>query len=252
MQTIPIGNQIIEYRSIDSTNTRARELLHKGEISEGAVVVAYEQYAGKGYAKNSWESNPGENLTVSFILQPTFVAPQYQFWLTRILSLALRDTVGFYLNDQHAVTIKWPNDIYVAQKKIAGILVENSIMGDKIKDSICGIGLNVNQMVFLSDAPNPVSLKQISGVEYDIKEVLTRIAFYITHWYTLLKNEEWSLIEKQYLQSLYLLHTWSTFRAGDKLLQGTIQGTDQYGRLQIKTVDGSLAMFDFKEIAFVQ
>ncbi len=251
MQNISIGNKVIEYSRIDSTNTKARELLRKGEISEGAVVVAFEQYAGKGYAQNSWESNPGENLTASFVLQPTFVAPQYQFWLTRVLSLALRDTVNFYLHAQPAVSIKWPNDIYVANKKIAGILVENSIMGDKIKDSICGIGLNVNQTVFLSGAPNPVSLKQLSGFGYDTKEMLSRIAGFISHWYTLLRDEQWSIIDKEYLQSIYLLQTLATFRAEDKMFQGTIQGTDHYGRLQIKTAEGSLKLFDFKEISFV-
>ncbi len=250
MQTFPVGSQIIEYHSINSTNTKARELLRKGEIFEGAIVVAYEQYAGKGYAQNLWESSPGKNLTVSFVLQPAFLSPQYQFWLTRVLSLALRDTINFYLNPLPPVTIKWPNDIYVANKKIAGILVENSILGDKFKDSICGIGLNVNQTVFLSDAPNPVSLKQLSGVEYDTKEILSRMAGFITHWYTLLRNEQWSMIEREYLQSLYLLHTEAAFRTGDKLFKGSIQGTDQYGRLQIRTA-GSLKLFDFKEISFV-
>lgn len=251
MQNIPIGRQVLEYHSIDSTNTKAKELLRKGEISEGTAIMAFHQYAGKGYAQNSWESNPGENLTVSFVLQPTFIAPQYQFWLTRILSLALRDTVNFYLKAQQPVTIKWPNDIYVADKKIAGILVENSIMGDIFKDSICGIGLNVNQTVFLSGAPNPVSLKQISGINYDTKEILDRIAGSISHWYTLLREEQWSTIDKEYLQSLYRLNALATFRAGDKQFQGTIQGTDQYGRLQIKTTEGSLELFDFKEISFV-
>jgi BirA family transcriptional regulator, biotin operon repressor / biotin---[acetyl-CoA-carboxylase] ligase len=251
MAYFTIGNKILEYTRLSSTNKKVRDLNQQQVLEEGTIVAAFEQYAGKGYGSNSWESAAGENLTVSYLLRPGFLPPHQQFWLTRIVSLALRDTVSNYVLPHHKVSIKWPNDIYVDDKKIAGILIENNILGETIRESICGIGLNINQRLFESDAPNPVSLHQLTGEHYNIYEILSDLSRNINHWYEQLFFGKFAHIEDQYRMSLYRLDTESAFQHENTKFTGFLKGTDQYGRLLIETREGTINAFDFKEISFI-
>lgn len=246
-----IGKKILSFERLDSTNSKARELIREQYLPEGTIIKAHAQEAGRGYSSNSWESAPGKNITASWILRPEFLEPQLQFRLTQILSLALKETVAGLLPPNHSITIKWPNDIYVGNQKIAGILVENTIMGAKIKEAICGIGLNVNQVQFLSDAPNPVSLKILTHKDYDINELIVVVSEKINYWYSCLQTQQFKKIDTAYHASLFRLKQICAFESEGKFFKGTIAGTDPYGRLQIKTSDGKTEIFDFKEVKFI-
>ncbi len=163
-----IGSKLFLFESLPSTNSYAAFLLKNEVIPEGAIVSAEYQTTGRGQGSNIWESENGKNLLISIILYPSIIYPASQFLISMALSLGICDFLKRFIPD---CSIKWPNDIYVNDDKIAGILIENSIMGDKIESTIAGIGLNINQEKFLSDAPNPVSLSLITGKKYDLNSL---------------------------------------------------------------------------------
>lgn len=245
------GFNILEFNRVDSTNIRAKELIRAGYIPEGTIIFAKEQFAGRGYDTNRWESEPGSNITMSCILRPTFLAPQKQFFLTKIISLALYKTVSSILPQRSKVSIKWPNDVYYEAKKIAGILVENNIMANAIRESVCGIGLNVNQRKFISDAPNPVSLRQLTGKTYNLSDILAMLLENIDYWYRHLQMEEFEKISESYHEALFRLGVAARYESMDQQFTGIITGTDPYGRLQIVTTSGEERLFDFKEVRFI-
>lgn len=145
------------------------------------------QTAGRGQRGNSWESEDGANLLFSFVLYPDFLEARKQFYLSQITALALQEVLSQYTD---GIRIKWPNDIYWKDKKICGTLIENDLTGIHISRSISGTGVNLNQERFVSDAPNPVSLFQITGQRYDRKEILHQLMERVAHYYTLLKTEK--------------------------------------------------------------
>ena len=154
---------IIELESVPSTNTWAKE--HAEELHHADIVLTHDQTAGRGQRGNSWEAEPGMNLTFSLCLEPSSILPSEQFLLSEAVALGVADAVAQALGldtQQEEITVKWPNDIYAGNRKIAGILIEHSIRGNRIAKSIAGIGLNVNQRLFRSDAPNPVSMHQLT------------------------------------------------------------------------------------------
>lgn len=154
-----------------STNSWLRE--REGEVAPMTLVCAREQTAGRGQRGNSWESEPGCNLTFSFHFVPEKVRPAGQFVISEAVALSITELLALYGIE---AKVKWPNDIYVGDRKICGILIENSLMGDRISRCIVGVGLNVNQLRFVSDAPNPVSMRQLTGLEYDLKEMAQTLA----------------------------------------------------------------------------
>jgi BirA family transcriptional regulator, biotin operon repressor / biotin---[acetyl-CoA-carboxylase] ligase len=250
MQTGYIGKKSYYFEKLDSTNTKARELLASEPVTEGTLVWTTEQTAGRGYLSNSWESEKGKNIAASYILQPTFLKPEKQFWITRVLSLAARDIISNLLPGCD-IKIKWPNDIYVGKKKIAGILVENAIQGNTIKSSIAGIGININQKYFVSDAPNPTSVIIESGTEQPLDYCFEQLSFHLEHWYHQLKMENYPPIEAEYTNSLFRLHVLAWYMADGKEFQATLTGTDSYGRLKLVTPQSETRVFDFKEVRFL-
>ena len=161
--------KVVHIEETDSTNRWLKDYSATQPV-EDMVVCADYQTAGKGCGANTWESERGKNLTFSMLIHPKAIPANQQFHITEIVSVALCKTLQPYIYNK--VEIKWPNDIYVDDKKICGILIENRLQGAEIKDCIIGIGLNVNQMVFKSDAPNPVSIRQLTGKEIDLNELL--------------------------------------------------------------------------------
>lgn len=160
--------RLIELDESASTNSYLAGIAHAS--SHGTVVCAHTQTAGRGQRGNSWEAAPGENITMSVLLKPEGLHPSRQFIISEAVSLAIVNVLRRYLPG-HDVRIKWPNDIYVGDGKICGILIENSISPTNINHSIAGIGINVNQTKFLSDAPNPVSMAQFAGKKFDISQL---------------------------------------------------------------------------------
>jgi BirA family transcriptional regulator, biotin operon repressor / biotin---[acetyl-CoA-carboxylase] ligase len=239
---------IIKIDEVDSTNNYARGLGVSKGAEEGTVVLAEYQSKGRGVGINSWESEKGQNLTFSFILEPTFLEPGRQFFLSMAVSLGICDFISGEVGDGK---IKWPNDIYFSKKKVGGILIENIIQGNTISDSVIGVGLNVNQEKFVSDAPNPVSLKQITGKEYNLNQCFEKIYSCILSWYEILKAGDFETIKKAYASVLFGRETWATYKTGDLIFKGCILGIDEFGQLKIKDAVDKIRLFKFKEVEYV-
>ncbi|HAN18472.1 MAG: biotin--[acetyl-CoA-carboxylase] ligase [Bacteroidetes bacterium GWC2_33_15] len=240
--------QDIWLKSTSSTNDYASELLKTENPEEGTILITENQTTGKGLGKNTWESETGKNLTFSIILYPDFLEASQQFLISKVVALGIQKYLS--LKTRH-VTIKWPNDIYFNDKKIAGILIENSIMGDRIKHSIIGIGININQTEFISNAPNPVSLKQITGDNYLLQDELVELKYHIAKFYSKLRNKQFKEIDREYLLNLYKYKVWHDFKSRDTLFRAKITGVNEFGHLQVLTPDDEIREFDLKEIEFI-
>lgn len=237
--------QVLE--SLPSTNAYASSLIDGGCAADGLVIVTRLQTAGKGQNQNQWESQAGENLTFSIIIQPGYLMPARQFMLTKVASLAVQDFVSSQINAS-PVRIKWPNDVYVGNKKIAGILISNTLMGNTIAWSVIGIGLNVNQTSFLSNAPNPVSLKQISGRHFILDDCLNQFLGCFDIRRQQLKNHEFHKLDTEYHHSLYRLGVFSRFIYQGAEIEAKIAGTGEYGHLCLITRSGSEIQCEQREI----
>ena len=229
--------KLIHIEETDSTN---RWLKAHGEGT--MVVVADYQTAGKGCGTNSWESERGKNLTFSMLIHPTDIPASQQFRITEVVSVALCEVLEQYIGD---VSIKWPNDIYMGDKKICGVLIENRLQGNVIVDSIIGIGLNVNQTEFVSDAPNPVSLRQLLGREIDREALLND---FLETLETVSSSET---TYSAYRNKLFRMGKQAVFSDETGRFEGTIQDVETDGRLLIKDLSGQARRYAFKEVQFV-
>jgi BirA family transcriptional regulator, biotin operon repressor / biotin---[acetyl-CoA-carboxylase] ligase len=243
-----IGSNLLFFKTLTSTNTHAAALLKKKKLPEGTIVYTDYQSAGKGYSGNSWESEENKNLLISIILFPSFIKPSDQFCISMSISLGICD---FLLRHIPVCSIKWPNDIYINDDKIAGILIESAIIADQVEYSIAGIGLNINQEKFISSAPNPVSLRQISGISYDLKTSLSILCRDLDNRYKQLIAGDQDKIRNEYISKLYRLNQWSEFRDTHGVFNGRILTVDDFGRLRVEIQDGETRDYAFKEIEFI-
>lgn len=244
---ITAGKNIIVKNEIESTNNYAKQMVSDNP-EEGTVVLAQFQQSGRGQQGNHWESEAGKNLLASIILYPGFLHAGLQFYLSKIVSLALIDTLKPDIPD---VSVKWPNDIYIGDQKIAGILIENAVKGSNLNYSIAGIGLNLNQEKFLSDAPNPVSLKQLTGKNYDVFQMLDTVLLFLNDWYNILRVGSFERIDNAYQDRLYGFREWRKYRVGNQQIDGRIVGVGEFGQLQLEFRDGQIREFMFKEVEFI-
>lgn len=249
MPNLFLPNQIIRVEQLDSTNLYALQLIKDTNPSGGTVVMALNQTEGRGQQANTWESESGKNLTISLILRPEFILAQDQFQVSMIISLGVKDYLSSYIEN---VSVKWPNDIYVGDKKIAGILIEQSIMGTHLSHSVCGLGLNINQEKFVSDAPNPISLNMLTNAIYNIEEELSKILASIENRYLQVQKGNALQLEKDYLKALYWINEIRTFKDEDDEFEGKIVGISEFGQLQIEDEDKDIRIFNFKEVSFVR
>ncbi|MCK9423009.1 MAG: hypothetical protein M0Q38_10450 [Bacteroidales bacterium] len=336
-----IGSEIIEIDRIDSTNAYAARILEKDELAEGTIIVARDQFAGRGQQDNDWLSEPGKNLTFTLILYPRTLPPDRQFLLNKTISLAVLDFVRSIINfpvsstqhpaitsppdpspqgegsiphpvssiphpvssiqhpvstsppdpspqgegrNRHSVSsfqhpassiqhpvstsppdpspqgegkrrhpvssIKWPNDIYIDDRKIAGILIENRIMGSTFDTALVGIGVNVNQERFSQDLPKAGSIIQFIDREVELKEALISLCNFLDRRYALLQQFQTGFFDKEYCQNLYGYYQWREFFSGEKKLEGKIQGVDDFGHLIIETRNGEIRTYNHKSIEF--
>ncbi|MFH1121403.1 MAG: biotin--[acetyl-CoA-carboxylase] ligase [Bacteroidota bacterium] len=241
--------EIIKLGSTGSTNQYASDLLNTRELGEGSVIVAYAQTQGKGQESNIWESEPGKNLTATILLYPSFLKPEYQFQLTKVISLSVCTTLD-RLNLPFQSMIKWPNDIYLNSRKTAGILIKNEISGNCISGSIAGLGLNINQETFSAGAPGATSLRLVSGKLYDPDEILTDWHINVAFWYENLKNGETSILDEAYLKRMYLLNQPSVFIIRGEKMTATIKGLAEYGMLLLEGNNGKKIKCSLKEVIF--
>lgn len=243
--------EIIRLDSVPSTNTWLRE---RPMTPLPVVVVALRQTAGRGQRGNSWEAEPGKNLTFSFgIVPPENIAPAGQFIVSQAVSLAVTDTLREFLGVDAPISVKWPNDIYVGDCKIAGILIENTINASRILRSVIGIGLNVNQTVFVSDAPNPTSMALIVGKEFSLDNVLESLAE------KLLQRVE-SVADEAVRNEIAITYRNSLWRGNGvhpfQLPDGTVffAGIGQIhpaGEMELLHTDGSCTVHPFKSVQFI-
>lgn len=240
-------HHIVVQNELESTNNYAKQLV-SDKVEEGTVVLAQFQSKGRGQKGNYWESEAGKNLLFSLILYPDFLEAEFQFSLSMLVSLAI---VSVLDEETEQVRIKWPNDIYVGKLKIGGILIENTIKGSKLGSTIVGIGLNLNQEVFSSNAPNPVSLKRLTHKDYDIARILQQFLHNFDSLYYLLKTGRMADIEKAYLNRLLGKDEWRTYRKHNQDFEAKITGIGEFGKLQMEDRSGQALEFMFKEVEFV-
>lgn len=243
-----LTRRFIELAETPSTNTALRQLLAGDpSLPAGSVLFTHHQTAGRGQRGNTWEAEPGMNVTMSMLLRPHGVKARDQFAVSECVALAVATVAGRYL-PAYKVEVKWPNDIYVGDKKLCGILIENSLAGDSIDYSIAGIGLNVNQREFRSDAPNPVSIFQLAGVDSDPERIIAEIADEIEQ----LMSQPVADVHELYCGSLWRrkgIHRYLT--ADGEQLMAEIAGVGLDGILSLREAGGPVRSFAFKEVSAV-
>ena len=248
--TLFVGQNLIKLSAVDSTNNYLKSLLSKSEpLPEGTVIMADDQFAGKGQQQNTWHSEPKKNLTFSILLNPKFLPIGKQFLLNMAVSLGINKALSKYLSND--VSIKWPNDIYYQNKKLGGVLIENTIVGSVLKNSVIGIGLNVNQQYFPAELKDKAtSIYQILQEDVNLEMILAEICSLIESMYLQLRASNDTLIKDAYVSNLYRINKLASYRQNGEVFEGTIKGVSEGGLLSID-VDGKLATFNFKEIEFL-
>ena len=243
-----MGSKILFLPSMTSTNAYASQLLKNGMLPEGTVIYTNYQTAGRGYFGNKWESEDDMNLLVSIILYPSFIKPEDQFYISMAISLGICDFLWSYVNE---CTIKWPNDIYVKNDKIAGLLIDSALSGDKIEYTVVGIGLNINQEKFSKSVPNPTSLHILSEKKYNITDCLSKLLSILDKRYKQLISGGTVLIKKEYISKLYRYNEWTKFMDINGPFTARIDTVTDDGRIVIERQDSKLCEYAFKEVEFI-
>jgi len=231
-------------KKTQSTNTLLWEMLRKERLPEGFVVYTDFQTSGKGQIGNLWESETRKNLLFSLVLYPQKIPMDQLFLISQLVSLGIKKVLDKYAE---GITVKWPNDIYWNDKKLCGILIENSLQANKVR-TVVGIGLNVNQKVFLGGAPNPVSLRQILGKSINRKLLLKRICQSVLELYNELNVE---IIRSDYTDMLYRKVGFHSYKSGNEMFQAKIISVYSDGQLELETTTGERKAFYFKEVQFL-
>lgn len=246
------------FDEVESTNSRmAEERLHQDDFT---TFAAKGQTAGRGQKGNGWHSAKGENLTFSTLLRPEWLPVQEQFAISQAAALAVVD----YLADKGVTAkIKWPNDIYVGERKICGILIENSLEGEHLATSIVGIGLNLNQTVFPDSLPNPVSLIMVTGRSYCPEEELVRFLGFLRERYERTRfSRSRNGQDIEYMESMFRRGEWHNFERMEEsdvpvekrkghLFSARILGVDSSGKLLLEDRSGIVESYAFKEIKYI-
>lgn len=244
--TLFIGKNIIYLPSCTSTNDLAIKLLHLQKPTEGTILITDEQTAGRGQRGNQWQAEPGQNLTLSVILRPVFLAVKHQFYLTMVTALAVHDFLASQFTTP--AQIKWPNDILMGGKKLGGILIENQIQGESLSATVIGIGLNINQKDF--SISTATSLRLVAGHEFILQTCFTTLLSHLESRYLMLRSGKYQGLEQDYLQHLYQRNEVRTYEHNHQKFTGIILGIDDWGKLMIETEAG-VRSFDLKEVAFL-
>jgi BirA family biotin operon repressor/biotin-[acetyl-CoA-carboxylase] ligase len=231
-----------------STQAALKKMLNNVPMVPWPLIITDEQTAGRGLGKNRWASEAGKNLTFSFAWFPDFLEASDQFRISKAVSLAVCDVLQDLLPGE-AIRVKWPNDIYVENRKIAGILIEHSICDRSIVYSLIGLGLNVNQMNFSADLPNPTSLHLLTGKQFELSECLKWVCGALQDRYLQLERDARSL-DADYLKRLYRRDVLSDFIYQEKQVQARITGVNEFGQLELELADKTLITCSLKEIVF--
>jgi len=248
LKTPFISFQNHKINEVDSTNLEISRRLQNIHLEEGYLLRADFQDDGKGQGNALWESEKGQNLLFSFVLRPQELALEDQFYISMTVSLALHSLVELYLPNKK-IKIKWPNDIYVDNQKIAGILIENAIQGNKFEWLIVGIGLNVNQEIFHADASTAISFKMLQSKSLSVDKLLIEFEEIFAQIYAQLNRGNYEGIKSDYLKLMYQRNEWKSYRNNGIEFTGKILGIDNFGFLRMETPSGERS-FDIKEVEY--
>jgi BirA family biotin operon repressor/biotin-[acetyl-CoA-carboxylase] ligase len=261
----PIGSGFIELQSVDSTNKYAMKLAHAGMAQHGLVVFAHEQSAGIGQRGKNWDSEKGVNITLSIIINPDPLLVTEQFKLSVCTAVSVYEFFSAWAGDE--TRIKWPNDLYWRDRKAGGVLIENiigssepgvgiqeqaNVIASKAKQwkwAVIGIGININQTLFSDNLPNPVSLKQITGKNFEPVELAKQFCAVFDKNFNLLVTGNFETFFKNYQNHLYKKDEIVKLKKGNRVFETTIKGVSESG--QLITHYPIEERFEFGEIEWV-
>lgn len=244
-KTLFTGQQLVWLSTCASTNSEAQNLILQNRASEGCAVITDFQTAGRGQRGNQWVAAPAENLMLSVVWQPTFLAAPEQFRLSQAVALGVHDWAAALLGPDPKLKLKWPNDLYYGDQKLGGILIENSLSGPKIQYSIIGIGLNINQQAL--EMPTATSFTLLTGRAYDRAALAARLLECLERRYLQLRAGQVGTLRRDYLRALYRYQEIHPFIIDGQTVSGQIVGVEEDGRLAV-AIGNELRRFGLQEI----
>jgi BirA family transcriptional regulator, biotin operon repressor / biotin---[acetyl-CoA-carboxylase] ligase len=245
------GTHIIRLVETDSTHDYLVELLKTDHtIESGTLIATGYQKKGRGFGDHTWESESGKNLLFSMYYKPYALHSQHQFYLNMAVALGVQSFIQSMVQHQD-IAVKWPNDLYINDKKAGGLLLQHTVSGFTILHSIIGIGLNINQLRFLSNAPNPVSLRHYMENDLDLNECLDGLCRQLDRHLYMLEQREFQAIKSRYLSVLYAREVLRKYKHGEELIEARIKDISDYGSLILEKADGMKIECDMHEIQFI-
>ncbi len=235
---------LVRLDTVDSTNNYAANLCKLSKMVNGTTILTKRQHNGRGQRGATWHSEPDKNLIFSTVIYPNLPIKRI-FYLNICASISLVKT----LNDIGIqAKVKWPNDIYIENRKVAGILIENQLGGNLVQTSVIGVGLNVNQLNFPPDI-NATSLSLEKGIEFELDIIFNQFFGYLDFYLDKLMESNFEFLMSRYYKDFYQLHEWCRYQDSDGVFNGMITGIDGDGHLLVKQMDG-LKKYSLKEIQF--
>ncbi|MEO0341732.1 MAG: biotin--[acetyl-CoA-carboxylase] ligase [Bacteroidota bacterium] len=248
--TIFIGKVLHHFDVLPSTNTYAQELLSKSRPADGTAIITDHQYQGRGQIGTTWDSEAGQNITLSVILYPKFLQARQQFLLSQAIAIGVSSFIAELVEKE--VWIKWPNDIYIEDRKVCGLLIQNAISGRSLQNAIIGIGINLNQTQFADQLKKATSIAIETGRHHTVFDILPDLFQAIERNYLLLRKGEYDSIRELYLKRLYRYQTWQQYEDNSgQIFRGRILGVSEQGELQIQSEVETIRSFALKEIKFL-
>lgn len=239
--------EIIRLKDISSTNDYALEL----HTDEDVCVVSDYQSKGKGMGTNVWESEQGKNLLFSILVHPLWLDIRQQFLISMAHAVALREVLSQVVPNPDMLTIKWPNDIYYGDRKISGTRIDANLNGFSLQDMVIGTGININQKVFISDAPNPISLVNITGKEYGRDEILEKIILSFEKYMSMLSDGDSSKVTELYHQYLYRREGLYHYRDENGDFMAELMSVAPSGIMSLKRENGAISEYEYKELVYL-
>lgn len=243
-----IGEPFFELSEVDSTNNYAMRQVQSQMAGHGATWFAWFQNAGKGQRGKEWKGERGQNIMISFVVEPGFIDVDNQFILTVTVALACYDLFNCYAISH--TTIKWPNDIYWKDRKAGGILIENLVAGKNWRFSIIGTGININQTLFPDNLPNPVSLKQITGITFDVINLAKQLCKKLDNRWKQLKDKKYDVLLNEYNGYLYKAGQKVTFKKDNLEFDAIVNSVNKKGDLIVSSGKGEKSTFSFGSITW--
>jgi len=236
------------HKRLNSTNLYATQMVSELPEKVPFWIRTDDQYEGKGQGSHTWVSQPGLNITGTLVIFPDQLEASDQFTLSKTFSLAIACFLELFIDE---VKIKWPNDLYAGDKKIAGILIETAIMGKYISHAVLGVGVNINQKIFPSDIPNAVSVSILTGLDHNLPDLEQLLIESFLNQYRMMEATRFNEINDQYINRLFRYNEWAYYRALGKTLYGKITGVNEYGHLMIETGSGLVESFAYQEVEYI-